>query len=51
MVDQERDVIVATSKKTRQGLKRIPVDVPESVLPSCNEQENPTGIETKFSQK
>jgi len=42
----EKAIYVATSKKTRQGLK-LGHDRPlRWVRLSCNEQENPTGIET-----
>jgi len=37
---------VATSKKTRQGLKHIDIDDEDLAAQRCNEQENPTGIET-----
>jgi len=39
--------MVATSKKTRQGLKLIWSNAGKNERPlGCNEQENPTGIET-----
>jgi len=37
---------VATSKKTRQGLKLYKTVIVMGRHLSCNEQENPTGIET-----
>jgi hypothetical protein len=37
---------VATSKKTRQGLKRVRKMVRPEKRGCRNEQENPTGIET-----
>jgi len=37
---------VATSKKTRQGLKQISGRFRPLRIFGCNEQENPTGIET-----
>jgi len=40
---------VATSKKTRQGLKRTGANLDQDAQKRCNEQENPTGIETKIS--
>ena len=50
-VDQSTGVTklyVATNQKTRQGLKP---DLPARMAPSamsCNEPENPTGIETRI---
>jgi len=38
---------VATSKKTRQGLKQHGSPVYGIAGHRCNEQENPTGIETR----
>ena len=37
---------VATNQKTRQGLKHIQIETPKADISSCNEPENPTGIET-----
>jgi len=38
---------VATSKKTRQGLKHLNALQEHCARNRCNEQENPTGIETE----